>query len=186
MTIYCSLGFGVGVRINQQPFGGFDPLGSVLTETKIARDITSGAFGYLSDLCGGRALLREMFGDAALAGLTDQEKALKVYEILSATHTVPPAHQAMLGDIGLRSANAFALCLSVVQPDLLLLAGPLAQSPHYFEAFQRQIGALGAVPRERFEIKRSELTQMGAARLLSLSENIANAKLDLVALRDAA
>ena len=66
---------------------------------------------------------------------------------------------------------------------MLLLAGPLAQSPYFFDAFCRQIAALRADVQQPFEIVKSEMTQMGAARLLSLSENIANAKLDLNALK---
>lgn len=182
-TLYCALGFGFGLQINNQSYANTNQIGGILTEAKIVDQVTSSTVSSLSELCGGRALLRETLGEAAFGEMSDQERARHIYEIVSPDAQITDAQRQGLHDIGLRSANAFALCLTVLQPDVLLLAGPLAQSPHYFDAFRDQLAALRPERRQSIEIRRSDLTQMGAARLLSLSENIGNANLDLTALK---
>ncbi|MFA3918706.1 ROK family transcriptional regulator [Ruegeria hyattellae] len=179
VVIYCSLGFGIGLQVNGQPYSGISRVGGVLTEAKTTDGLGCKLPVALSDICGGKALLRQLLTPDVFDALSDQEKARKIWDVVSQAEQVDGDFRLALEDFGARAANCFSLSLTVLQPELVLLAGPLAQSPIYLEAFRNQIDNLKSDLQQPIKIKSSEMTHMGAARLLSLSENIANAELDL-------
>ncbi len=183
VAIYCSLGFGFGFQLNGTDYNGVSRTGGVLTEARVTDGVASNIPVSLSELCGGTALLRQILGPDAFAELSDREKARKIWEVVSLADKDDEKCKMVLEEFGARAASCFSLTLTVLQPGMVLLAGPLAQSPYYFDAFCKQIDVLKTDLQQPIKIHRSEMTQMGAARLLSLSENIANAKLDLNALR---
>ncbi len=183
VTIYCSLGFGFGFQLNGAEYSGVSRTGRLLTEARVTDGVASNRPVSLSELCGGNALLQQVMGQSAFQALSDRERAQEIWEVVSHADEGDEKSKQALEEFGARAASCFALTLTVLQPEMLLLAGPLAQSPYFFDAFCRQIAALRADVQQPFEIVKSEMTQMGAARLLSLSENIANAKLDLNALK---
>ncbi|MCG7520770.1 ROK family transcriptional regulator [Ruegeria sp. Ofav3-42] len=183
VTIYCSLGFGVGFQLNGSEYSGVSRTGGLLTEARVTDGVASNVPVSLSDLCGGTALLRQILSPSDFVSLSDRERARKIWEIVSLADKGDEKCKAVLEEFGARAASCFSLTLTVLQPEMVLLAGPLAQSPYYFDAFCSQIDILKADLQQSVKIQRSEMTQMGAARLLSLSENIANAKLDLNALK---
>ncbi|WP_170379505.1 ROK family transcriptional regulator [Ruegeria atlantica] len=179
VVIYCALGFGVGLQINGQPYSGISRVGGVLTEAKTTDGLGSNLPVTLSDLCGGKALLQKLLSSDVFNALSDRDRARKIWEVVSGADETDGDYRSVLEEFGARTANCFSLSLTVLQPELVLLAGPLAQSPIYLEAFRKQIDTLKSDLQQPIKIKSSEMTHMGAARLLSLSENIANAELDL-------
>ncbi|WP_170418817.1 ROK family transcriptional regulator [Ruegeria atlantica] len=178
-VIYCALGFGIGLQVNGEPYSGIGRVGGVLTEAKTTDGVGSNAPVSLTDLCGGKALLRQLLTPEVFDALSDQEKAQKIWDVVSLADEPDENYRSALEEFGARAANCFSLSLTVLQPELVLLAGPLAQSPYYLEGFRKQIENLKADLQVPIKIKSSEMTHMGAARLLSLNENIANAELDL-------
>lgn len=182
-VIYCAMGFGIGLQVNGEPYSGIGRVGGVLTEAKTTEGVGSNTPVSLSDQCGGRALLRQLLTPQVFDALSDQERAQKVWDVVSSANESEGEYRTALEDFGARAANCFSLSLTVLQPELVLLAGPLAQSPYYLQAFRKQIDSLKADLQQPIKIKSSAMTHMGAARLMSLNENIANAELDLDVLK---
>ena len=178
-VIYCALGFGIGLQVNGEPYSGIGRVGGVLTEAKTTSGVGSNVPVSLSDLCGGKALLRQLLTPEVFDALSHQERTQKMRDVVSLANEGDEECRSALEEYGAKAATCFSLSLTVLQPELVLLAGPLAQSPYYLEAFRKQIDNLKAELQVPIKIKVSEMTHMGAARLLSLHENIANAELDL-------
>lgn len=174
VTLHCSLGFGMGVRRSGETGGSVD-FGRVLTRAQ-----SSGPEPELLDgLCGGLSVLNEIEGVNQLASLPDLERARLLTETLKQAETKSSV-ATILKDRGRLAGQHFSLLLDVLRPDVLLLAGPLAQSSIYVKGVT---DALGIALARRPEIQTTDMTPTGASRWLSLRANVLLGNIDFSALK---
>ena len=177
-TMYCSLGFGIGVRQLDRENGGTREFGKVLTETRAP----DGSGRTLSFACGGLSFLSQTRpGDNVADKSIAELSTMLVDDIARAEQDA--SIRSLLYDCGKRAAATFSLTLELCQPERLLLAGPLASSADYLRGFKEVLpdvlGQRDCVP----EVLRSEMTPTGASRWLALRENVAAGSLNLANLK---
>ncbi|MFS4581109.1 ROK family protein [Phaeobacter sp. C3_T13_0] len=177
-TLYCSLGFGIGIRQQGDDNGAGQEFGRVLTESKAP----DGSGRTLSQACGGLSLLEVTRGSVALSGQPDATlSAMLVEDVVRAVNDAQI--QALLRERGKRTAEYFALVLEVGQPERVLLAGALAKSPDFVSGFQQALKTCLGHPDRRPDVRCSDMTPTGASRWLSLRDNVAMGNLDLASLK---
>lgn len=176
-TLYCSLGFGLGVRKQGDQRHSFVDFGRVLTQSPSPDSEQP----TLDLFCGGMSILGAVHGIRTIAGLSETERSHMLSDII-ATSDGDPSLQELLAKKGQMTALGLALVFDVLRPDLLLLAGPLALSRHYVDAFSQSlaqcISDTGPMP----QTGTSKLTPTGASRWLALRANVAFGDLDLPSL----
>ncbi|MGB7271542.1 MAG: ROK family protein [Albidovulum sp.] len=177
-TLYCSLGFGIGVRQVDPESGSMREFGRVLTEATAP----DGSGRALSLACGGLSFLTEVRPDSDIAAISAADlSASLVQDIAKAKNDA--TIQSLLFDCGARAAERFSITLELCQPDCLLLAGPMAGSPDYMRGFKsalrRVLGHTGGA----LEVLSSNMTPTGASRWLALRENVAAGSLNLASLK---
>lgn len=174
VTLHCSLGFGMGVRRSGET-GGCVDFGRVLTRAQSSAPKPE----LLDSLCGGLSVLNEIEDVNQVAGLSDLECARLLAETLGQAET-ESCVATILEDRGRLTGQHFSLLLDVLRPDVLLLAGPLAQSSIYVAGVTDALGvALAARP----EIRTTDMTPTGASRWLSLRANVLLGNIDFSALK---
>lgn len=180
-TLYCSLGFGVGVRQVDPESGALREFGRVLTETAAP----DGSGRPLSLACGGLSFLADSRPESNIAAISAADLSAMLAEDLGKADR-DTTIQSLLFDCGARAARNFSITLELCQPDCLLLTGPMAGSPDYLrgfnEALQSVLGQTGAVPK----VLSSGMTPAAASRWLALRDNVAAGSLDLAHLKQEA
>lgn len=184
MTLHCSLGFGVGIR--KRDDNGVDKacFGNILTQTPFPFTETQGRpQSDLSGVLGGDAVLMEVLGAEHIRNLEAKERGDLLVDLIDRANAGEQAITDVLERKGYEVAQAFAILIAIVSPQLVILAGPLTQSPAFCGSFTRNITVPGhADEHVAIEVKRSDMTHIGAARWLSIRGNVALGPLDLVAL----
>lgn len=177
-TLHCSLGFGIGVRQHCGNTAALQEYGRVLIHNKVP----DGSGRLLSEACGGLSLLSETRASDDLAGLSDIELGGQLTALIERSSNDPDL-QARFREKGQLTAQYLNLVFDLCQPECLLLAGPLAASPDYVAGFAETLPTTLAHPNRAPEIRLSDMTPTGASRWIALSGNVAQADLDLEALR---
>ena len=174
VTLHCSLGFGMGVRRSGETGGSVD-FGRVLTRAQSSTPEPE----LLDGLCGGLSVLNEIEGVDQIAILSDLERARLLTATLEQAETRKSV-ATILEDRGRLTGQHFSLLLDVLRPDVLLLAGPLAQSSLFVAGVTDALGtALAARP----EVRTTDMTPTGASRWLSLRANVLLGNIDFSTLK---
>ena len=177
-TLHCSIGFGLGVRQRQSSGVETVDFGRVLTR---ARSSDSAKLN-LDALCGGVAVLNEVYSAGHIAHLSDIERGKLLSQLVLDSKT-DDSLQRNFADKGMLTAMHLSLVFDVIRPERLLLAGPLAMSSAYVDAFNRalesHIGQSGSLP----DIELSTMTPTGASRWLALLSHVGLGNLDLISLK---
>jgi predicted NBD/HSP70 family sugar kinase len=177
-TLYCSLGFGIGVRKLSDDGGSIQEFGRVMTEN-LAPD---GSGRSLSDVCGGRSLLAVTRGADVLSAQSGAALSLMLIDDINRA-AQDESLQRVLYDCGKCTAEHFSLVLDLCQPERLMLAGPLSRSGDYVSGFKRALSRTVTGSVSTPEVRCSDMTPTGASRWLALHENVAMGNLNLAALK---
>ena len=180
LTLNCSLGFGIAVRRHDTATRTIHDFGQVLWESRAS----DGTELSLSDRCGGRGILLDVLGEAHFSRLPAEEVGRTLVETVARSAS-DPALQDLFREKGSLTARAISLVIDLLRPDCIVFAGPVARSEAYIAGFSdtlpKMVGSAYRLP----DIVQSRMTPAGASRLLSLQVNVANANLDLDALKGA-
>ncbi|MEM6759085.1 MAG: ROK family protein [Pseudomonadota bacterium] len=174
VTLHCSLGFGMGVR-HLGESGAVVDFGRVLTRAQSGTATPE----PLDRLCGGVSVLNELQGAIAIAQLSDMARAAMLSKSV-ARADVDPAVAEILRNRGMLTGQYFSLVLDVLSPDLLMLAGPLAQAPAFVSGVTDALRRGLASPPD---IQTTDMTPTGASRWLSLRANVLQGDIDFHALK---
>ncbi|MEM7177030.1 MAG: ROK family transcriptional regulator [Pseudomonadota bacterium] len=175
LTLHCSLGFGVGVRRTGDTGASVD-FGRILTHAQSATPDPA----RLDKLCGGISVLNELEGAAQIDQLPSMARASLLTRSVARAET-DPAVAKLLRNRGQLTGHYFSLLLDVLGPDLLLLAGPLAQAPDFAEGVTNALDqGLSSPP----DIQTTAMTPTGASRWLALRANVLQGAIDFTALKN--
>ena len=177
-TLHCSIGFGLGIRQRQSSGVETVDFGRVLTRSCSS----DSAKRSLDALCGGLAVLHEVYSEKHINDLSDIERGNLLSRLVLDSRN-DKALQKNLADKGTLTAMHLSLVFDVLRPERLLMAGPLALSSAYVDAFGqalgRHIGQTGSLP----DIELSTMTPTGASRWLALHSHVGLGNLDLISLK---
>lgn len=173
VTLHCSLGFGMGVR-RVGDTGASADFGRVLTRARSATPNPE----LLDGLCGGVSVLNELEGSERIAQLSDSARGVLLSNAVERAGTDGTVSD-ILREKGRLTAQYFMLLLDALSPDLLLLAGPLAQAPDFVEGFNDVLADTHAP----LEVHATAMTPTGASRWLSLRANVIHGDIDFTALK---
>ncbi|MEO0910045.1 MAG: ROK family protein [Pseudomonadota bacterium] len=175
VTLHCSLGFGMGVRRVGETGSSVD-FGRVLTRAKSGTPNPR----LLDELCGGVSVLNELEGIDRIARLPDSARSTLLSSAVERAKTENDVAE-ILRDRGRLTAQYFGLLLDMLTPDLLMLAGPLAQVPDFVEGFKEEFDIVTA---STPDVLITDMTPTGASRWLSLRANIIYGDIDFAALKE--
>lgn len=183
VTLHCSLVTGFAMTLGCDTTQGSLHTSSVLSDAPYT--FSSGSSGpidqfpTLEDAQSGRALVRDLLGEKSHSLENDAEWGREMVELVSMANAGDQKVITYLERLGAGMARTFALLFTVLKPDLVILAGPLSESPEFVSALKKQIDfqtpeRLGEIP-----VQASEMTHIGAARWLSIRENLILKDIDL-------
>lgn len=177
-TLHCSLGFGIGIKKRGDDESASQEFGRVLTQSRAA-----GANGaLLSHVCGGVALLNALHDPEHISQLSDREQGRLLTRAVAEAETNADIAK-LLSELGTRTADHMSLVFDLVQPEMIILAGPLAWSADYVAAFEAALQQARDQSWASPEIRVTEMTPTGASRWLALKGNVAMGNFDLGALK---
>ena len=178
ITLHCNLGFGLGARKTGDLGGGVVDFGRVLVHARSADTANQ----RLDALCGGVSVLNQVYGPAQVDAWSDIERGRKLSDLIQKSDDDDALQEILCGK-GSATALHMSLLIDVLGPDLILLAGPLAQSSSYVEGFHSQLEKTlthtGILP----DVRVSKMTPTGASRWLALRGNVGMGNLDLSRLK---
>lgn len=178
LTIYCSLGFGVGMRqVDVKNTNGIE-FGRVLN---LAKAPGGEGLSY-SEVCGGISILRSLLGPQTFAELQAPDLSRKLVELIDQSASDNKIGQ-LLEENGRLAAQYFAILIEMFCPEKLILAGPLSKSSHYVRGFLDFLPKSISRPSLMPEICCSQMTPAAASRWLALRGNILRTNLDLDGLK---
>ena len=178
ITLHCNLGFGLGARKTGDLGGGVVDFGRVLVHARSADTANQ----RLDALCGGVSVLNQVYGPAQVDAWSDIERGRKLSDLIQKSDDDDALQEILCGK-GSATALHMSLLIDVLGPDLILLAGPLAQSSSYVEGFHSQLEKTlthtGILP----DVRVSKMTPTGASRWRALRGNVGMGNLDLSRLK---
>ena len=178
VTLHCSLGFGIGVRQQCEGTAALQEFGRVLVNGKVP----DGSGRLLSEVCGGLSILSEIRAPGDLTGQSEAELGGQLTALIESA-AEDEVLRSILHGKGVLAARYLALIFDLCQPECLLMAGPLTASPDYVDGFSEALPTALAHPERAPDIRMSDMTPTGASRWIALSGNVAQADLDLDALK---
>ncbi len=183
VTLHCSLVTGFAMTLGSDATGGSLHTSSVLSDAPFAFSPEPAGpiqqFQTLEDAQSGRALVREMLGDQTCSLQNDVEWGREMVALVSRANSGDKEVIAALEKLGAGMARTFALLFTVLKPELVILAGPLSESPDFVRALKTQVDFQTPARLGEIEIKASEMTHIGAARWLSIRDNLILTDIDL-------
>ncbi len=186
ITLHCSIGTGIGVISNGEAVGGALNPGSVLSEAPFPKSTDRrephDQFMTLEDAMSGRSFVRDVLGDEAAKLKTNSEYGQALVALIDKANAGDEAIRAALWRLGAGYARSFSILFSVLAPELLLLAGPLAESPDFVAAVRRQLELLAPVGERQIAVRATTMTHIGAARWMAIRECVMAHDLDLTKL----
>lgn len=188
VTLNCSLVTGIGLTVNGGAVGGALNASSVLSDTPytFVPEATGPVehFPTLEDAMSGRSFVREMLGEKAGTLKGDAELGRELMALIAQANAGDTHVAASLTNLGAAYARSFAMLFAVLRPELVLLAGPLSESTDFVQALQQQL-AYQTPPRLGvIQVQATEMTHIGAARWLSIRENLIFKDINLSQLLD--
>lgn len=179
ITIHCSLGFGMGIQVaggdrseriqfGRTLIGAFSPMAN-------GKD--------LSSECGGLAILKAALGNSAIDDLNDHQRSETLNKLVSQANNGDTETAELFAETGRNTANCFLLCIDLLRPDMIILAGPQAYSNSFKDSFAQQLSQSFGYASKLPQVVVSEMTSTGASRWLSLHGNVINGNLNLASLR---
>lgn len=188
VTLHCSLSNGIGLLINGRPVGGVRDISSVLSDTPCV-DMADASgphtnFPNLDQCQSGFAFVRRILGEERcneLRNSTDWGREL--VRLVERANKGDQNLARELNNLGAGYARAFSMLFTVMPPELLLLAGPLSQSPDFVAGLSEQLALMPNENLPRIDVRATEMTHIGAARWLSIRENLIFNTIDLDLLR---
>lgn len=176
-TLYCSLGFGIGVRKTESNREQVN-FGRVLNNA-LAPDASR---QELDVVCGGIAILNELISAERVAQKSDSTLGAILVDLIVKSRHDP--HLAAIFEAKARlTAQVMSLTLDIVRPELLLLGGPLTASDEYVAGFTSELRLILGTSESMPSVSTTPLTPTGASRLLALRAHVLMGNLDLAALK---
>lgn len=177
VTLHCSLVTGIGLTINGGAVGGTLNASSVLGDTPYTAAAgavgPTGDFPTLEEALSGRSLVSEMLGTEKTAQFrNDADWGRAMVALIDRANAGDTDIAAALTRLGAGFARHFSLLFTVLRPELLILAGPLSVSPHFVDAMKQQIDLQTPKRFAEIAVRATQMTHIGAARWLSIRENL--------------
>lgn len=176
ITLHCSLVTGIGMTIKGDGDGGTLNSSSVLSDAPYTcTSHTSGLieqFPTLEDALSGRSFVRKLLGSRAEKLSNDSEWGREIVSLVEQGNAGDPKISEALLSLGAEYARYFSLLFSVLQPQLIILAGPLSESPEFVQGMRDQVRFQTPSRMEEVQVQATKMTHIGAARWLSIRENL--------------
>ena len=163
-----------GARRRSDAWGEHHEINAVLVQS----EAPDGSGRSLTDAFGGASIIFDHLGKGAMDGKSDTELGAVLVDLIEKSATNEQL-RSLLSEKGAQTARCFSLVFDLCQPDKILLAGPLANS----DAFVAGFGRILAKRPNPCELDCSQMTPTGASRWLALRGNVAEADLNLEALK---
>lgn len=176
VTLHCSLVTGIGLTLNGGAVGGTLNSSSVLRDTPYT--FLPGNMGpvetfpTMEDALSGRSFVREILGSAADVLKNDEEWSREMVKLVELANAGDTRISVALTNLGAGFARSFAMLFAVLRPELVILAGPLSESPDFVRALQQQLEFQTPARLGSIQVKATEMTHIAAARWLSIRENL--------------
>lgn len=176
VTLHCSLVTGFAMTLGGSAAEEQLTTSSVLSDAPYTSSSDAAGpvehFPTLEDAQSGRAFVREVIGEKTRSLTTDAEWGRAMVELVGKANAGDATIAKALERLGAGMARTFALLFTVLKPDLVILAGPLSESPAFVGALKSQIAFQTPKRLGDIAVQATEMTHIGAARWLSIRENL--------------
>ncbi len=169
----CALGIGAGIYTDGTLLRGRNFTAGVISNVPaIGADLPGLT---LDEAASGIGVLRRLGISPGPDGrrIAGNEEAAKLLQVLQAGNEGDAVCADAIAAVGRTLGNALCQFAGLIAPELVVLSGPVAQSPHYVAAVEEALGD-DAPP-----VKVSTLSPQAAARWLAIGEFLVNRDLDL-------
>ena len=174
ITLNCSLVTGLSITFSGPEGEGHTSC--VLHDTPYTGEAAAtglvSQFRTLEEALSGRSLVADRLGASADSLNSDAEWGAALVDLVGRANAGDNGEAEALKDLGAGYARVLALLFAVVNPELVILAGPLAGSSDFVAGMRRQIELQMPKRMRAIEVAASSMTHIGAARWLSIRENL--------------
>ncbi len=177
LTMICSLGTGAGILADGRIVRGHDFSAGMIGDIPVAGHDG----GSLEMLASGLGVLQRLFPGLDIPGTPANDLADMLMAAIDAAAAGDARSAGAVAEAGGVLGRALVPLVSLLRPEAVMLAGPLAASPTYVAACRS--GLAEAAPKLDTPILASAMSHADAARWVAIGEFLLERDLDLKSLR---
>lgn len=173
-----SLGIGGSLLLDNRLLRGKDFSAGLVYDVGLWRD-AKGQRLTVNDMAGGWGVLRHMDGGRRLPPDLPPPPASSLIEAMEAAESGKDSARAALAKAGQSLADLVETVTEILHPQLVIVSGPLINSPHYVDGLRTAIDAIWPRDSELDRLRISTMTSQAAARWLAINEFLLCRDIDL-------
>ncbi|MEH6627733.1 MAG: ROK family transcriptional regulator [Motiliproteus sp.] len=185
VLINASLRMGASLLLDNQLRRGTNYSAGLIGELPLQQSQSTGDQEmYLDDVAAGAAVINKIRGEQ---GVTSGRKAAnQLQQLKQASIKGDPAISDAFKQAGKMLSYAISTVTTLLQPDVIIIAGPMSSVPSYIEGVLENIHRSKKARTAEIPIMVSEISSEEAVRLLTYNEFLARRDIDLIRLSNTA
>jgi len=177
VLVNASLKMGASLLLDNHLRRGMNYSAGLIGKLRLQQPDQNSGNLLLDDVAGGVAVLRKITGDNTL--VSGHRAASRLMELKAASVQGDADVTEAFRDAGRMLSQTIDMIITLLQPETILLAGPMVSVPAYVEGVMEMVDTSAIDDADRARIVVSQVGSEEAARLLAFNEFLAHRDLDL-------